>query len=161
VARLRKHLGDRSLLDDFTGIHHAHTIRDLGHDGEVVADQDQPHVASRLEGCKQVQYLCLDGHVERSGRLVCNQQPWRVRNRGRDHGALTLATRQLMRIGASTLPWVGQAHVRQQPDCACRCFGPRGLMMRADRFRHLVADPVHRIEAAARILEHHCDLVSA
>ena len=113
---MREHLGDRPLLDDLARIHHAHPVGDLGNDREIVGDENETHVALRLEGGKQIEDLRLDGDVERRGRLVGDQEPRPVGDRGGDHGALALAARELMRIGARALLRIGQADVLQQGD---------------------------------------------
>ena len=72
------------------------------------------HVALRLQVGEQVEDLRLDGHVERGGRLVGDQQARPVGDGARDHGALALAAGELVRIGSGALLRIGEADVRQQ-----------------------------------------------
>jgi hypothetical protein len=161
VAGLRKHLGDRPLLDDFAGIHHADAIRDFGNDGKIVGNEDQPHVALGLQRREQVENLRLNGYIQRGGRLVGDQQAWSVGDGGRNHGALALTARQLVWIGVSAQARIGQADILQPCLRLCRCVPARDLAVCADRLRNLVTDPMHGVEAAARILKDHCDLAAA
>ena len=63
-------LAHRRLLDDLARIHHRDPVAHLGHDAEVVRDEDQRHAGLALDVLEEVQVLGLDGHVEVRRRLV-------------------------------------------------------------------------------------------
>jgi hypothetical protein len=67
---------------------------------EVVGDQQQRHAEPILQLAHQLQDLRLDRHVERGGRLVGDQDVGLVGDRHRDHDALALPARELVRVGA-------------------------------------------------------------
>ena len=92
-------LARRAALDDLAVVHDAHPVGHLAHDAEIVGDEQHRHVELGLELEQQVEDLRLDGHVERRGRLVGDQQVGLVGERHGDHHALPLAARELMRIG--------------------------------------------------------------
>ena len=72
----------------------------------------------RAQIVQQLEDLRLDGHVERGGRLVGDEDVGLVGERHRDHHALALAARELMRIGVEPAFGVGQADQAQQFDRA-------------------------------------------
>jgi len=80
-------------------LEHAHPVGHLAHDAEIVSDEQHRHVEFRFELEQQVEDLRLDGHVERGGRLIGDQQVRLVGERHGDHHPLPLAARELMRIG--------------------------------------------------------------
>ena len=65
---------DRRLLDDPAGVHHEHAVAHLRDDAEVVRDEEHGHAQLARQPADQRQHLGLDGHVERGGRLVRDQQ---------------------------------------------------------------------------------------
>jgi hypothetical protein len=89
---------DARLLDDLPGVHDRQPVRGLGDDAEIVRDQQHGHAGLLLQSLQQPQHLGLDGHVERRGRLVRDQQ-LRVTGQGHgDHDPLLHAAGELVRI---------------------------------------------------------------
>ena len=71
-------------LDDAPGVHDRHPVGHLGHDAQVVGDEDDGHAQVGPELEHEVEDLGLDGDVEGGGRLVGDEQfrarrpaPWR------------------------------------------------------------------------------------
>ena len=71
------------LLDNLPRVHHRHPVGDRRHHGQVVGDQQHRHVALALLLDQLIEYLRLDGHVERRGRLVGDED---VRDPGPGQG---------------------------------------------------------------------------
>ena len=69
-----------------------------------MGDEQDRHAALLLKAANQVEYLTPQAHVQRSGGLIGQQQPGLASQCHGDHGALALATTELMRIsiGASS-----------------------------------------------------------
>jgi len=63
-----------------------------------VRDQDDRRTARRFNSPHQIEDLRLQGHVERGGRLVRDQQPGIAGQRHRNHHALAHAAGQLVRV---------------------------------------------------------------
>ena len=78
-------------LDDLAGIHHRDLVADLGDDAEIVGDQDDRGTARRFQLAHQLQDLGLQGDVERSRRLVGDEEARVAGQRHRDHDALAHA----------------------------------------------------------------------
>jgi hypothetical protein len=74
MARGLEDLAGRALLDDAAGVHNRHAVAHLGHDAEVVSDEQQRHAGPPLEVLEHVEVLGLDGDVEVGGRLVGDDQ---------------------------------------------------------------------------------------
>lgn len=72
-------LGNRPAFDEAAGIHDRDPVGDLGGDPKIVGDQDHPHAQFPLQPPQQDQYLRLYGGIERSSRLVGQQQTWVAR----------------------------------------------------------------------------------
>src|SRR6202049_1135990 len=93
-------LRGRTRLDDAYQIHDDHAVADVLHDAEVMADEQIRKVQRSLQIHKQVEYLRLDGDIERGDRFVAHQELRLYRQRARDADARTLAAGKLMRKSA-------------------------------------------------------------
>ena len=114
MLRVVEEVGDVALLDDLAGVHHRHPVAHLGHDAEVVGDQDHRGVRLALERPHEVEDLGLDRDVERGRRLVGDQQLRLAGQRHGDHHALRHAARQLVRKRVEPALRVGDAdHLEQ------------------------------------------------
>ena len=155
MQRPRKQRRRRRRLHHLARVHHQHASCNACDDAEIVGDQDQRHLEAMLQPHEQVQDLCLDSHVERSGGLVCDQQ-FRLRyQRHCDHDALAQPAGELMRILPQPRRRRGDAHCFEHLQCAvprrvrgCSAVPPVRLLQ-------LVADREGGIERGHRLLEDH------
>ena len=88
----------RALLDDPARVHDRQAVRDLDEHREVVGDEQHREPQLALEVLQQLEDLGLDHDVEGGGRLVGDDQVGAARERHRDHDALLLAARELVRV---------------------------------------------------------------
>ena len=150
-----------TVLDDLALQHHADPVGDAPDDAEVVGDEQDRHAEPRLQLLQQHQDLRLHGDVERCGRLVGDQQVGLVGERHRDHHALALAARKLVRIGIEPARGIADADQGQQFEGAgARLLAAQALVQFED-FADLPRDRVQRVERGHRLLEHHGDVVAA
>ena len=98
MLRIGEDVAGRPLLGDLPGVHHGHPIAGLGHDAEVVRDQEERRVEVLLQVGEDAQDLRLDDHVERGRRLVGHEQRWMEDERERDHDALAHSAGELVRV---------------------------------------------------------------
>ena len=70
----------------------------VGHDGEIVRDQEHPHPVLVDEAAQQVEDLRLQHDVESRRRLVRDEQLRLERTGNGDDHALPLPARQFMRV---------------------------------------------------------------
>ena len=125
-----------------------------------MGDHDEAHAGLCLELHQQIEDLLLDRHVERGGRLVGDQQFRIAGDRHRDHHALALATRHLVREVVQPFGWIRQTDELEELD---RTLAP-GLSAEAhvdaQHFFDLEADGEARIEACHRLLEDHGNVLA-
>ena len=99
---------------------------------------------------EQLEDLALDRHVERGGRLVGDQQLGLAGQRHRDHHALLLAARQLVRVArraaASARACRPRPAAPRRARSAARRPRPRCLHQ---RLGELLADGEHRVQRAS------------
>ena len=69
-------LVDGSLFDDLGLVHHDYAIGDLSDHAHVVGDEHYSGTGFNLKLFYEAQDLSLDSHIEGSGGLVSDQQPW-------------------------------------------------------------------------------------
>ncbi len=98
VLRRGEDLRHAALLAHLAVAHDDDVVGDLADDAEVVADEQHAHPALLLEPGEQLEDLALDRDVERGRRLVGDQELRLAGERHRDHHALLLAARELVRI---------------------------------------------------------------
>ena len=161
MARPAQHVLGQAFLDHAAVLHHHHAVGDLGHDAEVMGDEQHAGVAPLAQLLDQFQDLRLRGDVERRGRLVRDEQHGIQHERRRDHDPLALAAGELMRIDVDQAVRLGQAHGLHHLEHA---LAPRSVVLIGVDGEHLgdlVADTHHRIERRHRLLEDHRHAVAA
>ena len=101
VTGVGEELAHRRVLDELAGIHHADAVADRRDDAEVVRDVDHRHAELGAQPTQQVEDLRLRRHVETGRRLVEDDELRIAGERHRDHHALLLPARELVRILAA------------------------------------------------------------
>src|SRR5579885_109618 len=161
VLRLRKQLLDRRLFHFAAGIHDDHPLRGFRHHAEIVSDENDGGAELVLQVENNVEDLRLDGDIERGGRLVSNQHLRIARKRHCDHGALTHAPGQLMRVSLGALLRLGNTGEAQHGDRLVPRILAADVFVQQHRFRNLAADGEHRVERGHRLLKDHGDVLAA
>ena len=114
MARPVEDLARRPGLHDPARVHDGDAVAQLGHDAEVVGDEDQREVGLALDVLQQAQVLGLDRHVERGRRLVGDQQA-RLAGDGDGAGhALADAAAHLVRVGVHAALGIADPHLAQE-----------------------------------------------
>ena len=154
--------GDRAGFDDLAVAHDGNAAGYLADDGEVVAGEEHGQLALALEGFEQVENLGLNGDVERSGRLVGEQQIWLVDEGHGDQNALALAAGELVWIVVEASSGIGNGDGFEGLD---RLFMKRGAAnlrtVGANGLGDLAANCHDRVERSHRLLKDHGDLAAA
>ena len=121
-------------------------------------DQDDGGAKLITAAPKQIEDLCLHGHIERGRRLVCDDK-LRIEHEGhRDDDTLFLAARELVRVEVHALPRIRNPDLVENFDRLRACLAFAVLAVRSQSLRDLPANRVHRIECCRRLLEHHRDV---
>ena len=105
------HLVDGADLHNLTLVHHHYAVAQVGDHCQIVGDEDHRHAHLGLELFDDRQDLGLDRHVQRSRRLVGNQDVWLVEQRHGDHDPLAHTTGKLVRVLVKPLGRVGNGHL--------------------------------------------------
>ena len=103
VAGIGEDLLGGALLDHLAGVHHGDGMRHLGHEGEIVRDEDHREAELFAQFVEQVDDLLLHRDVERGGRFVGDDE---LGVAGQGHGdehALALAAGELVGIALHVL----------------------------------------------------------
>ena len=88
-------------LDLLAGVHDVDPLDRLGDHAHVVGDQHQGHAALALQVDQEIEDLRLDGHIERRGRFVGDQEPRVAGDRHGNNDPLVHAARHLVRAAGS------------------------------------------------------------
>ncbi len=148
-------------LDDLALLHDRDPVRNLGHDPKIVRDEQNTGVVRFLKLLDQLQDLRLCRDVQGRGRLVGDEDLGLQNERHRDHGALSLAPRELVRIGVQKLLRLRQLNRDQHVQHGALALG---LVLPAVNRHHLidlVADGHDGVESGHGLLENHGDIVAA
>ncbi|MNZ76717.1 hypothetical protein D3C78_952340 [compost metagenome] len=141
-------------------IHDDGAVGDLSHHTHIMGDEQNRRAFLFLKRLDEVQYLALNGHIERGRRLVGDQQLRPGRKRHGDHHALAHAAGKAMRIFIETRCGRGNTDLFEKADR----FGPgirfRHGLMAQQGLGNLVADGEERIETGHRLLKDHRNLVA-
>ncbi|MNQ62518.1 hypothetical protein D3C85_768670 [compost metagenome] len=161
LLRARKNISGGSGLNHVTPVHHQRTVRDFRHDPHIVSDEHHRHLLLRLQFLDQFQYLRLNGHIERRGRFIGDENRWIARQCHRDHHALTHAARKLMRIIAEALVTCRNPDAIHKSQHFGACLGVIQSAMKAQGFYNLFPNAHDRVERSHRLLKNHGNPVAA
>ena len=158
-----QHLLDGAVLDHLAVAQHDDAIGDIGHDAEIMGDEQYAHAALAPEVVDQAEDLALGRDIERGRRLVRDQERRLVRHSHSDHDALALASGQFERIAVGKKGRVWQADLGQELLHPGLDLGRRrhGTLVREDRLFDLFADALQRIERRQWFLEDHGGFATA
>jgi hypothetical protein len=121
----------------------------------------QRHAHLGLQLVEEGEDLRLHGDVERRRRLVADEELGLARQRHRDHRALALAARELVREAVDATLRFGDAGSPQQLDRPLASGVLVQPEMRLEHLADLVADREQRVQRRHRLLEDHRDLGAA
>ena len=93
----------RALFHQFTALHNTHLVGEAGHNRQIVRDEQVGHTELALQLSQQLQYFGTNGNVQRTGRLVADNQFRVYRQCTRNGDALQLPAGELVRIAVGVL----------------------------------------------------------
>ena len=149
----------RSGFHDLAGVDDGDLLAHLRHDAEVVGDEYGRGFVLLVQRAHQVQHLGLDGHVQRRGGLVGQQQ---LRGTGQGDGddhALLHAAGELMRVFIVAMG--GNAHHFQHLLRLSAHLGGALVAVQPDDLGDLLAHGDDRVQGGHGVLEDHRDALAA
>ena len=153
MARRGENIGGRSPLHDPSTVENHHLIGEIGDHPEIMGDHQHSHAQFRLQVLYQLENLCLNGDVERRGRLIGDQQSRPADQRHGDHGALPQAPGQFERIDIKSLFGIREADAAEHRHHQLPRLLGADIAMQAQGLTNLVADGVERRQRRHRFLE--------
>ena len=148
---MREYLVRVRVLHHRAEVHDAHRVRDVLDDREVVRDEEVREAEVLLQPLEQVDYLRLDGHVQRGNGLVADYEVRVERQRAGDADALPLAAGELVRI-AVLVVFLQPAGAHDAADVVVKLLLGHDVVL-ADRLAYYLAHGYARAEAGVRVLE--------
>jgi hypothetical protein len=155
VLGSRQQLFNGSTLHNLPSIHDNCAGTERGNDPEIMSDHEDGSAGLRVQLSEQVENLALDGHIESSRWLICNQQRRIVAISDCNHHALAHAARKLMGIAVKSLRGLRNAHPTEEMDRVLPGNRFRLTPMNEHPFDHLATDAKNRVERGERVLKHH------
>jgi hypothetical protein len=92
MQRVRKNLFSISFLHYYAEVHNRYTIGYMFDDSQIMRDEQISEIETLLKLAEEVEYLSLDGNVERRYGFVADDELRLERKRSRDAYALSLAS---------------------------------------------------------------------
>ena len=151
----------RPFLHDAARVHDDDAIAKARDQSHVVGDQDHGRAQLATEVAQQLDDRCLDGHIERRGGLVGDEQGRLVGHAHRDHRALAHAAGELVRVIAHAVFRCWDADALQHRDHALLRLLVGEPLVGDHRLLDLEPNAKDRVERGHRVLEDHRDLVAA
>jgi hypothetical protein len=146
----------RAYLDDIAQVHHGDAVRDVPDDRQVVRDEDVGKAELLLQVLHQIDDLRLNRHVERTDRLV-GDDDLRVGCKGpRDADPLPLPSREL--VGIALDVFGRQSNLLHQPEHTLASFVGGLFRVNLQRLADDLADAHARVERGVRVLKNHLEL---
>ena len=146
---------DTRFLGFAPGVHHEHALRHFSNRPHVVRDQYDCRVGLLLEFLQQIEDLRLDRDIERSRRLVGDQNLRPTGKRHGDHDALTHPAGKLMRVVVDALFGGRDRDRTQHLDGPVSGIISCETFMQANGLRNLFTNGIDRVERGHGLLEDH------
>jgi hypothetical protein len=161
MQRMGENVSHAALLYLPAGIHHDDALGGLGHHPQIMGDQHDRGSDPAFKVAHQVKDLRLDRHVERSRRLVGDQQFGVAGQRHGDHHALPHAAGELVGIFPHPARRRGDSDQGEHLNGAGFGVLCRETFVKPQRLADLAANGQHRVEAGHGLLEDHADVLAA
>src|SRR5438876_5854436 len=146
-------------FDELARVHDRKPIAHLGHDSEVVGDEEERHLVDPAEILQDLEDLGLHDYVEGCRGLVRNQELRVHHERHRNHDPLTHPPAELVWIMLETA--LRNAHRRERLHRPLDRFPLRNVLVGSYCLDEVILDRKERVESRHRILEDECDFLSA
>ena len=132
-----------AVFHDLTGVHNGNTVGHVGHDAQVMGDEDNGQLTLPLQLVDKIQNLGLDGHVQSGGGLITDQDIRVRRQSDGDHDTLAHTAGELEGILIVTLVRLGNTDLIHQLDGTALGHPVGNLLHNAGSVRLQVVDDLH------------------
>ena len=160
MHRILENIQYFSFFHNISGIHNNHVICHLCNDAQVMRDQHDGHIHFLFQLAHLIQNLCLNRYIQRSRRLICDQQLRITYQSHCNHDTLTHTTGKLVRIAFHDFFRSRNTNQFYHFQSFCSCFFFCCICMEKNTFHDLMSDFEYRIQRSHRLLEDHCNIFS-
>ena len=141
-------------LDKLAVVQYAYAVAEEFHHRKVMRDEEKRKAVLALQMAKQVDDLCLNGHIQRRDRFVRHQKLRLHAQRPCDGDALALPTGELGRVLVE-IGFVKADIIHLELGLLAVCAARRGDVVDAHGLGDDIADCHARVEARGRVLKDH------
>lgn len=142
-------------------IKNCNAVGNICNNTEVMRDENDRVIEFFLQIFDELENLCLNGNVKRSGGLVADEDLRLAGKRNCDNNTLTHTAGVLEGIIVVTVFSIGDADLTHHLDCTRTCFNLGAVLMLHNDGGNLLADGDDRVKRCHRILENGCDSSAA
>ena len=161
MARIVEQLFYVRKLDDLSCIQNGNTVCDIRYDTKVVGNKHDSVVVLFLKILDQLQDLCLNRNVQRSCRLIADEDLRTAGKCNRDNDTLSHTAGILERIIIETLLCVRNTNLFHQLKRLCSRFHLADILMFHNNRSDLFSDRDDRVQGSHRVLKYGCNFLTA
>ena len=161
MARVVEQLFYIRKLDDLSCVQNGNTVSDIRYDTKVVGNKHDGIVILFLKVLDQLQDLRLNRNIQRSCRLIADEDLRTAGKCNRNNDTLSHTAGILERIIIETLLCVRNTNLFHQLKRLCPCFHLANILMLHDNRSDLFSDCDNRVQGSHRILEYGCNFLAA
>ena len=161
VAGIVEDLLRRAQLHDLSGVQHRHTVGHIGHDAQVMGDEDDGVFELLLQVLDELEDLRLDGHVQGRGGLVADEDLWLAGQCDGDDDALAHTAGVLEGVVIEAGLGVGNSHLVHELHGPAAGLHLGAVLVLEDDGGDLLADGDDGVEAGHGVLEDGGDALTA
>ena len=144
-----------------TAVKHSHTVSHIGDNTQVVGDEHNGVTKFLLQILDQLQDLRLNSNVQRSSRLVTNQDLRLTGQGDSDNNTLTHTAGVLEGIIVKTVFRIGNTHLTHHNHSATTGFALGAVLVLQDHGSDLLTNGNDGVQGGHGILEYGSDLAAA
>ena len=160
MARVVEQLFYIRKLDDLSCVQNGNTVSDIRYDTKVVGNKHDSVVVLFLKILDQLQDLCLNRNVQRSCRLIADEDLRTAGKCNRDNDTLSHTAGILERIIIETLLCVRNTNLFHQLKRLCSRFHLADILMFHNNRSDLFSDRDDRVQGSHRVLEYGCNFLT-
>ena len=153
MTRIEENLLDITVFNDLSAVHDADAVGNVGNNAQVMSDVQRGEPKFLLQITDQLQDLSLNGNVQRSRRLVTDQDFRMAGQSDRNDDTLAHATGVLERELIKAVGRVLDTDALHDFNGLFFCFRLRDALMLLNDLGDLRTDCADRIQRCHRILE--------
>lgn len=149
-----------AIFDDFTFVHDGYVICHVVNNGEVVGNEDHGEFHFPDELLEEIEYLGLDGDIQRGDGFVCDDEVWLGGKCSGDGDSLALSAGELVRVLAAEAGIESYPFHEGVDGFLQGCFTQFRMAAR-DGLCQCAENRIARVQRGVGILEDHLEVKSA